>query len=160
VILCEVNVLLHAHKEGSPAHGVLRPWLLDALNDDDVPFGVSDLMLSAMIRIATNRRVFDPPSTQAEALAFAEAIRDADNAVPVRPGRRHWDLFTRMCVEAGAAANLVPNAYLAALAVEHGCEWTTTDRGFARFPGLRWRNPLAGHVAGQMVGQVVDRVVG
>lgn len=141
MILCDVNVLLHAHKEGSPAHEVMRPWLLDAL-DDDVPFGVSDLVLSATVRIATNRRVFDPPSTLAEALAFAEALRDSDNAVPVQPGRRHWDLFTGMCRRAGATASLVPDAYLAALAVEHGCEWITTDRGFARFPGLRWRNPL------------------
>ena len=141
MILCDVNVLLHAHKEDSPGHKVLRPWLLDALNDD-VPFGVSDLVLSAMVRIATNRRVFDPPSTLPEALAFAQVIRESDNAVPVQPGRRHWELFARLCRQAGATANLVPDAYLAALAVEHGCEWITTDRGFARFPGLRWRNPL------------------
>jgi uncharacterized protein len=140
VILCDVNVLLHAHKEGSPAHRALRPWLIAAL-DDEVPFGVSDLVLAA-VRIATNRRVFDPPSTLAEALAFTGALRDSDNAVQVQPGRRHWDLFADLCRRTGATGNLVPDVYLAALAIEHDCVWVSTDRGFARFPGLRWRNPL------------------
>jgi toxin-antitoxin system PIN domain toxin len=141
VILCDVNVLLHAHKEGSPAHAVLRPWLVEAL-DDEMPFGVSDLVLSAVVRIATSRRVFDPPSTLTEALAFTQALRDSGNAVQVQPGRRHWDLFTDLCRRTGASGNLVPDVYLAALAIEHDSVWVSTDRGFARFPGLRWRNPL------------------
>jgi uncharacterized protein len=141
VILCDVNVLLHAHKEGSPAHAVVRQWLIGAL-DDETPFGVSDLVLSAVVRIATNRRVFDPPSTLAEALAFTQALRNSENAVPVQPGRRHWDLFADLCRRTGATGNLVPDVYLAALAIEHDCVWVSTDRGFARFPGLRWRNPL------------------
>ena len=141
MILCDVNVLLHAHKEGSPAHTVLRPWLIAAL-DGDVPFGISDLVLSAVVRIATNRRVFDPPSTLTEALAFTEALRSCDNAVQVEPGRRHWELFAVLCRRTGATGNLVPDVYLAALAIEHDCVWVSTDRGFARFPGLRWRNPL------------------
>ena len=147
MILCDVNVLLHAHKEGSPAHAELRPWLIGALGDD-VPFGVSDLVLSAVVRIATNRRVFDPPSTLAEALAFADALRGSENAVPVQPGRRHWDLFGDLCRRTGASGNLVPDVYLAALAIEHDCEWISTDRGFARFPRLRWRNPLEPTAAG------------
>ena len=149
MILCDVNVLLHAHKEGSSAHEVLRPWLLDALNDEDMPFGVSDLVLSSLVRIATNRRVFDRPSTLAEALAFAQVVRDAGNAVLIQPGPRHWDVFARLCRRVGASGNLVPDAYLAALAIENGCEWISTDRGFARFPGLRWRNPLDEAAAGE-----------
>jgi toxin-antitoxin system PIN domain toxin len=141
VILCDVNVLLHAHKEGSPAHTVLRPWLIAAL-DGEVPFGISDLVLSAVVRIATNRRVFDPPSTLTEALAFTEALRSGDNAVQVEPGRRHWELFADLCRRTGATGNLVPDVYLAALAIEHDCVWVSTDRGFARFPELRWHNPL------------------
>ncbi|MFI5265845.1 MAG: PIN domain-containing protein, partial [Chloroflexota bacterium] len=58
------------------------------------------------------------------------------------PGPRHWDIFTSLCTRAGATGNLVPDAYLAALAIESGSEWITTDRGFARYPGLRWRHPL------------------
>ena len=141
MILCDVNVLLHAHKEGSPAHAVLRPWLIAAL-DGEVPFGISDLVLSAVVRIATNRRVFDPPSTLTEALAFTEALRSGDNAVQVEPGRRHWELFADLCRRTGATGNLVPDVYLAALAIEHDCVWVSTDRDFARFPGLRWHNPL------------------
>lgn len=58
------------------------------------------------------------------------------------PGERHWEIFTRLCRSARARGNLVPDAYLAALAIESGTEWITTDRDYARFPGLRWRHPL------------------
>ena len=57
------------------------------------------------------------------------------------PGPRHWEIFARLCRESEARGNLVPDAYLAALAIESGCEWVTTDRDFSRFPGLRWKTP-------------------
>lgn len=79
-----------------------------------------------------------------QALAFADALRAQTNAVIVSPGSRHWQIFEGLCVAAGAKGDLVPDAYLAALAIESGCEWITTDRDFSRFPGLRWRHPLAG----------------
>ncbi|MFN8631711.1 MAG: PIN domain-containing protein [Chloroflexota bacterium] len=69
-------------------------------------------------------------------------MRAQPNAVVVTPGPRHWDLFVRLRAAAGAKGNLVPDADLAALAIESGCEWITTDRDFSRFPGLRWRHPL------------------
>jgi uncharacterized protein len=87
--------------------------------------------------------VFDPPATIERALEFATALRVQPNVVGVSPGDRHWEIFERLCVAAGAKGNLVPDAYLAALAIESGCEWITTDRDFSRFPGLRWRHPLA-----------------
>ena len=65
-----------------------------------------------------------------------------NNAVTLAPGERHWDIFQRLCREANAKGNLIPDAYLAALAIESGAEWITTDRDYARFPGLRWRHPL------------------
>ena len=77
------------------------------------------------------------------ALAFTEAQRSQSNCVPVEPGQRHRDIFTRRCRTAGVKGNLVPDAYLAALAIESGSEWVTTDRDFGRFPGLRWRHPLS-----------------
>jgi len=58
------------------------------------------------------------------------------------PGPRHWEIFARLCRKIGARGNRVPDAFLAALAIESGSEWMTADRGFARFPGLRWRHPL------------------
>ena len=65
------------------------------------------------------------------------------HCVVVRPGARHWSIFTRICRESGAIGNLVPDAYLAALAIEQGCELVSNDADFARFKGLRWRDPLA-----------------
>lgn len=100
-------------------------------------------MLSGFVRVATHPRVFDPPAPAAAALAFADALRAQPNAVLVAPGPRHWIIFERLCLAAGAKGNLVPDAFLAALAIESGSEWITTDRDFSRFPGLRWRHPLA-----------------
>jgi predicted nucleic acid-binding protein len=62
--------------------------------------------------------------------------------VAIEPGRRHFDIFTRLCREAEARGNLVTDAYLAALAIESGSDWVTTDRDYSRFPGLRWRHPF------------------
>ncbi len=78
------------------------------------------------------------------ALDFVHELRGRPNRVEVRPGRRHWELFVALCQQVGAKGNLIADAYLAALALESGSEWVTTDRDYARFPGLRWRHPLAG----------------
>ena len=90
----------------------------------------------------TNHRVYVEPTPPELAVAFCEAVLAAPAAVPIRPGARHWAIFTDLCRNVGARGNTVPDAYLAALAIEHGATWVTTDRGFARFPGLRWRPPL------------------
>jgi uncharacterized protein len=141
VILVDVNVFVYASRIDSPDHDRYRAWL-DAVLSSDEPFGVSSIVMSGFVRVVTHPKVFQRPSTSATAFAFANAIRSAPNAVAVEPGARHWGLFERLCEEAGAKGNLVPDAYLAALAIESGSEWITTDRDFARFPGLRWRHPL------------------
>ena len=87
--------------------------------------------------------MFRQPTPIEAALAFAEGLRTQPNCVPVDPGQRHWDIFTRLCRTAGVKGNLVPDAYLAALAIESGSEWITTDRDFSRFLDLRWRHPLS-----------------
>jgi predicted nucleic acid-binding protein len=76
-----------------------------------------------------------------DALRFADEVRSPANCVLITPGARHWDIFTRLCRAAEARGNLVPDAYLAALAIESGSDWITTDRDYSRFPGLRWRPP-------------------
>ncbi len=119
-----------------------RDWLTAAA-ESDAPLAVSDLVLSGFIRVATHPRIFSPPAPIDEAIAFAIALRTQPNAVAVIPGARHWEIFERLCLAVGAKGNLVPDAYLAALAIESGSEWITTDRDFSRFPGLRWRHPLA-----------------
>jgi hypothetical protein len=143
VILCDVNVLAYAHKEGAPRHVEYRSWLTERLSADEA-FGVSDLVLSGFLRIVTHPRIFDPPSGWGVARDFADAIRAADNAVPVSPGQRHWQIFQRLVDETGAVGNALPDAYLAAMAIESGAEWITADRGFVRYPGLRWKHPLEG----------------
>ena len=140
--MLDVNVLVQAFHEGAPRHREYRAWLSSAVASDE-PFGLSDLVLSGFIRVATHPRVFDPPAPIGEALAFAEALRSQPNAVAVSPGSRHWEIFDRLCRSVEARGNLVPDAYLAALAIESGSEWITADRDFSRFPGLRWRHPLA-----------------
>lgn len=142
MILVDVNVLVYAHKEGAPGHAAHRAFLEGVLASDEA-YAVSELVLSAFVRVVTHPRVFDVPSPLEDALAFADAIRGQPHAVPVSPGPRHWDIFRDLCRRVGAKGNLVPDAYLAALSIESGCEWITTDRDFSRFPGLRWRHPLA-----------------
>ena len=143
MILLDVNILVHAFHGGSPEHQAYRDWL-EAVVADDAAFGVSELVLSGFVRVATHPRVFDPPAPLADALAFASALRSQPNAIIVRPGDRHWEIFERLATAARARGNLIPDAYLAALAIEHGAEWITADRDFSRFPGLRWRHPLDG----------------
>ena len=101
------------------------------------------LRLSGLVRVVTHPKVFKRPSSIAEAQAFAERIRGQPNCVRVETGERHWDIFKRLCLEAGVKGNLVPDGYLAAMAIESGCEWTSTDRDFSRFNGLRWRELVA-----------------
>jgi uncharacterized protein len=140
VILCDVNVLVYAFREDAERHEEFGDWLTDRAAGDEA-VGVSDQVLGSFVRIVTNRRVFARPSRLERALEFAEALRNLHNGMPVRPGPRH---FSRLCREGKATGNLVPDAYFAALAIENGCEWITTDRDYARFPGLRWRHPLEG----------------
>ncbi|MGI8847369.1 MAG: type II toxin-antitoxin system VapC family toxin [Candidatus Dormibacteria bacterium] len=139
--LVDVNVLVYAYREDAHEHARYHRWLQSMLGSETA-YGLADLVLSGFLRVVTHPRVFDPPSPLDHALGFVEAIRAQPNAVPVSPGSRHWDIFTRLCRTVGTKGNLVPDAYLAALAIESGSEWMTTDHDYSRFPGLRWRHPL------------------
>ena len=141
MILLDVNVLVYAAREAAPQHAPYREWLTSTIARDE-PFGLSELVLSGFVRVVTHPRVFEPPTPVADALEFVDALREQPNAVIVAPGARHWGIFRRLCTDAGAKGNLVADAYLAALAIESGSEWITTDRDFSRFPSLRWRHPL------------------
>lgn len=139
----DVNILVNAHRpEANDHHRYLR-WLDDARRADE-PLGVASLVLSGFVRIVTHPRVFREPTPVDLALKFAESLRTAPNALAIVPGPRHWGIFARLCRSAEARGNLVPDAYLAALAIERGATWYSADRGFARFPDLRWKHPLEG----------------
>jgi toxin-antitoxin system PIN domain toxin len=142
VILPDVNLLVYGHRTDPPMHAAARTWLDAALVGSE-PLGLSDEVLASFLRIVTNRRIYRIDPTPIDiALAAAAAWRAAPSTVNVRAGARHWDIFTRLCQDTGAAGNDVPDAYLAALAIELDAELQTADTGFARFTGLRWRNPL------------------
>jgi uncharacterized protein len=141
LILPDVNILVYAHRPESPDHAAYREWL-EAEVSREAAFGMADVVLSGFIRIVTHPRIFREPTATTTALRIVKGLRVRANCVIVRPGARHWDIFVRLCRETEARGNLVPDAYLAALAIEAGFEWITTDRDFARFAGLRWRHPL------------------
>ena len=141
--LVDVNVLVYAFRADAPGHAAHRAWL-ESLVGSDEAFAVSDRVLAGFLRVVTHPKVFRPPTPIGPALAFVHAFRERANAVLLGPGARHWSIFTHLCREAAARGNRVPDAWLAALAIESGCEFVTTDRGFSRFPGLRWRHPLDG----------------
>lgn len=136
--LADVNVLVNAFRPDAEHHAECKAWL-EQLIGSDVPFAVSPQVLSSVIRIATHRRIFRTPSILSEVLTFCSALMELPNASIVTPGAGHWAIFERLCREANATDNLVPDAWFAALAIEHNCQWVTLDRDFARFSGLRWR---------------------
>ena len=141
MFLPDVNILLYAHRREAPGHARYKAWLIGLLRGDSA-YGMSDLVLAGFLRVATHPRIFNPPSPMAAALAFVGEVTRPSPCVRIAPGDRHWAIFERLCRLPGVKGNTVPDAYLAALAIESGCEWVTTDRGFARFPGLLWRHPL------------------
>lgn len=141
MVLPDVNVLVYAHRADVLDHQRYARWL-EEVAGGDAAFGLSDVVLSGFLRIVTHPRIFNPPTPLEDAMTFVEVLRARANCVLVMAGSRHWDLFTGLCRRVGAKGNAVPDAYLAALAIESGSEWVTADRGFARFPGLRWRHPL------------------
>jgi toxin-antitoxin system PIN domain toxin len=141
LVLPDVNVLVYAHREDAPQHDAYLDWLQGVINADEA-YGLSEFVLSGFVRVATHPKVFKTPSPISDAIAFADQLREQPNCVPVSPGPRHWSIFTRLCLESGVKGNLVPDAFLAALAIESGCEWVSCDRDFSRFKGLRWRHPL------------------
>jgi toxin-antitoxin system PIN domain toxin len=140
VILPDVNVLIYAFRTDSPRHAVVRSWLTGVVAGD-TRFGLSPLILSAVVRISTDVRIFQPPSATEEAFGFCEDLLGQPHCQIVVPGERHWDIFKRLCIETDTRGPRITDAWFAALAIEWGCEWITFDRDFARFPGLRWQAP-------------------
>lgn len=141
MILCDVNIFVYAFRRDLPRHGEARAWLTETIHAPGA-FGISGLVSSAFLRVVTNPRIFGKASKTGDALDFLSTIRCRPNAVNVTPGIRHWSIFEALCREPEVHGDRIPDAWFAALAIESGSEWITTDRGFARFPALRWRDPF------------------
>lgn len=139
--LLDVSILLNAHRDEQPDHEPIRRWLVDRISDRRV-FAIPGLVLSGFLRIATNPRAFATPTPLDVALEVVESIRARPNCLVIEPGRGHWQIFTQLCRRVRARGNTVPDAWLAAMAIETGSDFVSTDRGFGGFPGLRWRHPL------------------
>ncbi len=141
MILPDVNVLLYSFRSDAARHADYRSWLDSVVNGESV-YGMAPQTLSSLVRIATHPRIFSRPSRLEETLAFTNTLLAQPHCQIVQPGPRHWRIFTDLCRKAQVSGNLVQDAWFAALAIESGCEWITTDRDYARFDGLRWRTPF------------------
>ena len=141
MIAPDVNVLICALRHEMPQHADFRSWL-DTARHGPSPLVLFEPVLVSVVRITTHARAFSRPSALETVQEFFESLLASPNTKRLRAGERHWEIFLDLCHRANCRGPLVQDAYLAALALEHGCEWITADRDFARFPGLRWRHPL------------------
>jgi uncharacterized protein len=141
LILPDVNVLLYAFRSDSSSHGSYRKWLESVVNGQEA-YAISLQVLASLVRISTHPKIFKQPSELAEALHFCDVISNQQQCIVITPGERHWNIFVDLCKRTSAAGNLIQDAWFAALAIESGSEWITTDRDYSRFPGLRWRTPF------------------
>ena len=137
----DVNVLVSAFRADSEHHVRCRGWLDDALSQPS-ELGLSELVLSGVLRILTHPRVFQPPTPIEPAVDFVDALLAQPTCVRLRPGASHWPIFRAMFSTMRLTGNRIPDAYHAALMIEHGCEWVTLDRGFSAYMGLRSVNLL------------------
>ena len=142
MILVDANILLYAENSLHPHNRKARKWWDDQLSGSR-SVCLCWTVLSAFIRIGTNPRVFEAPLSLEQAVARVQSWLEQPCARVVRPTDRHWTVFQQMLSDGQAVANLVTDAHLAALAVEHGCRLASTDSDFARFSRLKWLNPLA-----------------
>lgn len=141
MIAPDVNVLLYAFREESERHGEYKAWLETALAGPQ-RVALFEPVLAGVFRIATHPGIYKTPAPRERVERFLDASLSASSAVALRAGERHWTLFRELCRRTDARGNVVQDAYLAALALEHNCTYVTTDRDFARFPRLTWQHPL------------------
>ncbi len=139
--LLDTNLLLYAEDNLSSQHETARLWV-DAQLSGAEPIAFCWPVLTAFIRIGTNTRLHKRPLTLPEALSRVQSWLDQPCARIITPTEQHWSLFQQMLRVGSATANLVPDAHLAALAVEHNCTLASADADFARFRGLKWINPM------------------
>ena len=138
----DANILLYAEDALNPLNDQARTWWDDRLS------GVETVclcwtVLSAYVRIGTNPRVFNRPLSLEQSVSRIQSWLDQPCTKIIRPTDRHWAVFQQMLVTGKATANLVTDAHIAAIAIEHGCMLASTDSDFARFPKLKWTNPLS-----------------
>jgi len=142
VIVVDANLLIYSYDVKSADHKKSAAWLEGTLSGTEA-VGLPWPCICAFVRVVTNRRLAGMRVALEDALRAVEEWVESPNVQVLTPGDRHWSVFRRMVVEGQASGALVSDAEIAALTIEYGGVLHTADRDFARFPGLRWVNPLA-----------------
>lgn len=143
MILADVNVLVYAFQDAADDHEQYRAWLLDTLNGPG-DFALTDATLVGFVRIVTNPRIFEHPANNEAARQFVASLVTAPRSRWIAPSNSAWRVFDDLLdTDRQLRGNLVPDAWLASLAISHRCRLATADRGFGRFPGLDWFDPAA-----------------
>ena len=141
MIVPDLNLLVYAHNDEAPFHVPARRWWEGLVNGTE-RVGVPWVVAAGFVRLLTHRSVLSRPATPTQAVDYVEEWFRYPPITPLNPGREHLGLFRRSLAAAGVGANLVTDAHIAALALEHQAEVHSNDTDFGRFPGLRWHNPL------------------
>lgn len=141
-MLVDANLLLFARDAASPFHEAARDWLTEALGGPE-RVGLPWQSLVAFARIATHPRAYEQPLSPEDAWRQVRAWLDVPNVWTPTPGIHHAEILGRLIEEHQLRGNLISDAHLTALAIEHGLELFSADTDFARFSELRWRNPIS-----------------
>lgn len=141
MIVADLNLLVYAHSAGAPLHEPARHWW-EALANGTERVGIAWIVAAGFVRLLTHPDVLTTPATPAHAVDLVAEWFRSPSVVPLNPGTQHLAIFRNMLAASGVGGNLVTDAHIAALAIEYQAEVHSNDRDFARFPGLRWRNPL------------------
>lgn len=140
LVVPDVNVLIHAFRTDTADHETYAEWLAAAVSDDQL--GIADTITSGFVRIVTHPRIFAEPTPTLAALEFIDAIAARPRATWLHQGAEPWHRLRQIARDdSGVRGNLVPDAHIAALCLSNGAHLATRDRGFARFPGLRFFDP-------------------
>ena len=142
MIVVDANLLIYAYNERMPQHVSARRWLEETFSSD-VKVGIPTQAILAFIRLSTNTKLPGPHSSLPRVLSIIDSWLAQAEVQILHPGPRHWEIFRRLCAKAEASGNLSTDAHFAALAIEHDAVLYSADTDFARFPSLRWKNPLA-----------------
>jgi len=141
MILIDANLLIYAHVNNLPQHFVAKKWLDECLNSSP-PVGLPWPSLLGFLRIVTNSRIFERPELIKDAWQQISEWLDCPSVWIPQPTERHAEILEGILFDLNITANLVPDAHLATLAIEHGLILCSADGDFGRFPGLKWHNPL------------------
>lgn len=140
--LVDLNLLVYAINSDSAAHASAKQWIEEVFSGSEriaIPWPV----ILGFLRIVTSPRVMPRPLSVGDALSVVDSWLAQSSVVVLHAGDEHWTRLRRFLADTGTAGNLTTDAHLAVLAMEHGADLCSTDSDFARFPGLRWLNPLA-----------------